>query len=88
MKKIKIKVVFNQWGHGYINIIPSHYAQWNLTESSEREYNLDPGDYTITYNTVTGSGGTIEVIDDETGSEIASSDLNAGIDQGYFAITI
>ena len=53
MKKITITVEFNQWGHGFINVIPSNFNQWNPIQSSSNDYNLDPGEYSITYLTAT-----------------------------------
>jgi hypothetical protein len=87
MKKITITVVFNEWGHGYINVIPTNYVQWNPVASDKNEYNLDPGSYTITYNTVTGDGGSI-TITDHNGNVLASQPLEPGMDQGYFKLTI
>jgi len=87
MKKITISVNFNEWGHGYINVIPTNYNEWDPTSSSSQDYNLDPGDYSFTYNTVTGNGGSI-VITDETGTQLGNNALAAGMDQGNFRLTI
>jgi len=87
MKKITISVEFKQWGHGFINIIPSDFKEWDPTVTSSKTFNLDPGDYTITYSTVTGGGGSISITDD-TGAELASNDLAAGMDTGNFRLTI
>ena len=87
MKKITISVVFNQWGHGYVNIIPSNYNEWDPTTSSSMDFNLNPGDYSFTYSTVTGGGGTISITDN-TGAVLASNPLAAGMDQGNFRLTI
>ena len=87
MKKITITVVFNQWGHGYINVIPSNYNQWNPVNSSSMDYNLDSGDYTFTYNTVTGGGGSISIAD-SAGNILANNTLATGMDQGNFRLTI
>lgn len=85
MKKITINVTFNMWGHGSINIIPSTYKEWDPTVSSSQDYNLDPGDYTILYDTVTGNGGSISV----TGITPSPSDtLSKGMYSGHFRITI
>jgi len=86
MKKITITVVFNQSGHGFINVIPTNFAQWNPNQSSSNDYNLDPGDYSITYMTATQGGGSITVT--ENGNTIASSQLSSGTDGGNFTITI
>ena len=87
MKKITITVTFNQWGHGYINVIPTNYKEWDPTESSSQDYNLDPGDYTIIYNTVTGGGGAI-IVTDDTGATLGNNALAKGMDQGNFRLTI
>jgi hypothetical protein len=86
MKKITITVVFNQSGHGFINVIPTNFTQWNPVQSSSNNYNLDPGDYLITYLTATENGGSITVT--ENGSVLAGSQLSGGADGGNFTITV
>ena len=86
MKKITISVVFNQSGHGFINVIPSSFNQWNPVQTSSNDYNLDPGDYFITYLTATEGGGSITVT--ENGNTLANSALAIGVDGGNFSISI
>ncbi|MEO8884837.1 MAG: hypothetical protein ABI367_02170 [Mucilaginibacter sp.] len=87
MKKITITAVFNHWGHGYIDIVPAGYREWEANESSSREYNLASDDYTIVYNTVTGGGGSV-IVTDETGATIGINELAQGMDQGNFRLSI
>ena len=86
MEKITINLIFDQWGHGSINVIPTNYKQWDLTESGIATYNLDSGSYTILYDVVTGNGGKIVVT--KNGGYLAEDVLSEGIYSGHFRITI
>ena len=86
MKKITINVTFNKWGHGNINVVPSNYKQWDPVQSSSQDYNLDSGEYTILFDTVTGGGGSIVVTHNE--NIIAQGNLDTGLYSGHLRITI
>lgn len=87
MKKITIKAEFLMWGHGSFNVIPSSFVQWNAIVSSSQDYNLDTGKtYTIVYDTVTGGGGTVTILDGA--NVIASDNITAGMYSGHLRITI
>ena len=86
MKKITISVVFNQWGNGSINVIASTYPQWDPDQSSSQDYDLVPGDYSVTYLTSTKNGGSITVT--ENGNKIGSALLQPNDDGGNIDITV
>jgi len=90
MKKITITVVFNVGGHGNIGLIPTHYNQWTVNLTGSRDFNLDPGNYTITYLTATDAlngGGSITIIE-EGSKQLGNVVLKAGVDGGTIDITV
>jgi len=89
MKKITITVVFNVSGHGNIGLIPTNFSQWTVNGTSSRDFNLDPGDYTITYLMATASpvgGGSITIT--EGGRQLGNVVLSTGVDGGTIDITV
>jgi hypothetical protein len=86
MKKITIEVVFNQSGHGDLNVIPTHFSPWVIYKSSSRDFNLDIGDYRITYIIVTEGGGSILVKEGDT--VLQKVTLKNGLVGGGFDITV
>jgi hypothetical protein len=86
MKKITINVVFNVSGHGNIGVIPTHFGQWTINTSSSRDFNLDPGDYSVTYLIATANGGSITVTGGDT--ELGEAILTPGVAGGNLDITV
>jgi len=86
MKKITISVVFNEWGNGFIQIVPSDYPQWKPNQSSSQDFELEPGDYSVTYMTSTGNGGSITVTEND--NQLASCKLKPNDDAGSLDITV